>query len=212
MHCIFLSLSLLNWNVVDYAANKILRKPTSNGWELRCVHVLKISCRYFWNWAAAAADGGDGGGVATVLAVLEIGFSQANKTSDVPVAGAKNVFITFRARVFCATRKILEATTTTTTRGAGAGAVAVMQEQRRRGRSSYSQVKINIKQQQRRLAKERGMIPGAATPTPTLHQCLLPALATSPSSPAWQSHSHTMPRASKRIHKWSFALNWFRKG
>lgn len=112
-------LSLLNWNVVDYAANKILRKPTSNGWELRCVHVLKISCRYFWNWAAAAADGGDGGGVATVLAVLEIGFSQANKTSDVPVAGAKNVFITFRARVFCATRKILEATTTTT-RGAGA--------------------------------------------------------------------------------------------
>lgn len=60
----------------------------------------------------------------TGLAVLEIGFSQANKTLDVPVAGAKNVFITFRARVFCATHKILEASTTTTTRGAAAGAGA----------------------------------------------------------------------------------------
>lgn len=80
----------------------------------------------------------------TGLAVLEIGFSQANKTLDVPVAGAKNVFITFRARVFCATHKILEASTTTTTRGAGAGGRGEQQEQR--SRSSYSQVKINIKQ------------------------------------------------------------------
>lgn len=134
-------------------------------------------------------------GRGTGLAVLEIGFSQANKTLDVPVAvaGAKNVFITFRARVFCATHKILEASTTTTTIGAAAGAGAVEQEQLQPSQNKY--------QAGAAAAAASGIIPGAATPT--LKLLMLPPASCHPPPPLPLLLAVTLAHNAARIKAYS---------